>query len=95
MWCIWCTIWVDCIISPSKQKKILYNSSTQNIITTSATYNKYTITQIQNKKVFVLRYIQARNPEWVQRPFFAHFNDKATWFDQLKPFYPEDAFFFK
>ena len=53
------------------------------------------ITQIQNKKVFVLRYIQASNPEWVQRPFFAHFNDKATWFDQLKPFYPEDAFFFK
>lgn len=36
------------------------------------------ITEIKGEKVFVLRFIQARNPDWVQQPFFAKFDDKAT-----------------
>ena len=53
------------------------------------------ITEIKGEKVFVLRFIQARNPDWVQRPFFARFDEQATWLDQLKPAFGEDSFFFE
>jgi len=53
------------------------------------------ITEIQGEKVFVLRFIQARNPDWVQRPFFAKYDEKATWLDQLKPAFGEEKFFFE
>ncbi|GJL76364.1 KamA family radical SAM protein [Nitrosomonas sp.] len=53
------------------------------------------ITQISNEKVFVLRFLQARNPDWVQRPFFAQFDPEATWLDQLKPAFGEAKFFFQ
>lgn len=53
------------------------------------------ITEIQGEKVFVLRFIQARNPDWVQRPFFAQYDEKATWLDQLKPAFGEEKFFFE
>jgi len=53
------------------------------------------ITEIKGEKVFVLRFIQARNPDWVQQPFFAKFDDKATWLDQLKPAFGEDKFFYE
>lgn len=43
------------------------------------------ITEMNGQKVFVLRFIQARDPSWVQQPFFAKFDEKATWFDQLQP----------
>ena len=53
------------------------------------------VTEIQGERVFVLRFIQARNPDWVQRPFFARFDDQATWLDQLKPAFGEERFFFE
>jgi KamA family protein len=53
------------------------------------------ITEINGEKVFVLRFIQARNPEWVQRPFFARFDEQATWLDQLQPAFGEEKFFFQ
>ena len=53
------------------------------------------VAEIQGEKVFVLRFIQARNPDWVQRPFFARYDDQATWLDQLKPAFGEDRFFFE
>ena len=53
------------------------------------------ITEIQGEKVFVLRFIQGRNPDWVQRPFFARFDPKATWLDQLRPAFGEEKFFFE
>jgi KamA family protein len=49
---------------------------------------------IRDEKVFVLNFIQARNPHWVRRPFFARFNRRATWFDQLAPAFGESRFFF-
>lgn len=52
------------------------------------------ITEINGEKVFVLRFIQGRNPNWVQQPFFAHFDPEATWFDQLRPAFGEEKFFF-
>ena len=53
------------------------------------------IAEVKGEKVFVLRFIQARNPDWVQQPFFAQFDAKATWLDQLKPAFGEDKFFFQ
>lgn len=53
------------------------------------------IADVKGEKVFVLRFIQARNPEWVQQPFFAQFDAKATWLDQLKPAFGEEKFFFQ
>jgi hypothetical protein len=47
------------------------------------------------EKVFVMRFIQAWNPEWVQQPFFAQFDERATWLDQLKPAFGEERFFFE
>lgn len=53
------------------------------------------VTEIQGEKHFVLRFLQARNPEWVNIPFFAQYDPQATWLDQLKPSFGEDQFFFE
>lgn len=51
-------------------------------------------TERGEEDVFVLRYVQARNPDWVLRPFFARLDPRATWFDQLRPADPGSAPFF-
>ncbi len=53
------------------------------------------VARIGGEKVFVLRFLQARNPAWVERPFFAAFDPKATWLDQLRPAFGEPRFFFE
>lgn len=53
------------------------------------------VTEVRGERVFVLRFIQARNPEWVQRPFFARFDPEASWLDPLRPAFGEDRFFFQ
>lgn len=53
------------------------------------------ISEIQGKKVFVLRFLQGRSSSWVDIPFFAEYDPKATWFDQLKPAFGEEKFFFE
>lgn len=53
------------------------------------------VTEVQGEKVFVLRFIQGRNPDWVQRPFFARFDPEATWLDQLRPAFGETEFFYE
>ncbi len=52
------------------------------------------IIDLQGEKVFVLRFIQGRNPDWVQRIFFAKYDPQATWFDDLVPAFGEEKFFF-
>lgn len=47
------------------------------------------------EKVFVMGFLQGRNPDWVQRPFFAKFDEKACWIDELKPAFGEQRFFFE
>jgi KamA family protein len=47
------------------------------------------------QKVITLRFLQGRNPDWVGRPFFAEYNPKATWIDELKPAFGEEKFFFE
>lgn len=53
------------------------------------------VTEINGEKVFVLRFIQGRNPDWVQKPFFARFDETATWLNRLQPALGEKAFFFE
>ena len=53
------------------------------------------VTSIYGDDYFVLRFIQARNPEWVRKPFLAKFDPAATWIDDLQPAFGEDRFFFE
>ena len=53
------------------------------------------VAKIRAEKVIVLRFLQGRNPDWVNRPFFARFDDTATWLDELKPAFGEKRFFFE
>ncbi|MDR1339077.1 MAG: lysine 2,3-aminomutase [Prevotellaceae bacterium] len=51
------------------------------------------VEKINDKKVFVMRFIQGRNPDWVAKPFFAEYNPDATWITQLKPLFGDKFFF--
>ncbi len=53
------------------------------------------ITEVAGEKVMALRFIQGRNPDWVQRPFFARYDEHATWLDQLQPAFGEPEFFYE
>ena len=53
------------------------------------------VTEVAGEKVFVCRFIQGRNPDWVQRPFFAKYDEGATWLPDLKPAFGEEKFFFE
>lgn len=52
------------------------------------------VTEALGQKMFVLRFLQGRNPVWVQRPFLAKYNDQAMWLNDLEPL-DGDAFFFE
>ncbi|HJX03375.1 MAG TPA: lysine 2,3-aminomutase, partial [Dehalococcoidia bacterium] len=52
------------------------------------------VTEIRGEKVLAFRMIQGRNPDWVARPFFANYDEKANWYTDLKPAFGEDRFFF-
>ena len=53
------------------------------------------IATVHGQKVFVLRFLQGRDPDWVGRPFFAKFDHEATWLDDLEPAFDEGEFFFE
>jgi L-lysine 2,3-aminomutase len=53
------------------------------------------VQEVKGEKIFVLRFLQGRNPNWVDIPFFAEYDPKATWFNQLKPAFGEEKFFFE
>jgi hypothetical protein len=53
------------------------------------------VSEIHGERVIVLKAIQGRNPEWVGKPFYAEYNDKAIWLDDLKPAFGEEKFFFE
>jgi KamA family protein len=52
------------------------------------------VTQIGDEKVFVLKMLQGRDPQWVNQVFFAKYDPTATWLDQLKPALGAREFFF-
>lgn len=53
------------------------------------------VTNVAGEKVFVLNFIQARNADWVQIPFFAKYDENAIWVDDLQPAFNEQRFFFE
>jgi KamA family protein len=53
------------------------------------------IVTIAGEKVFALQFLQARNPDWVRKPFYAKFDPEATWLDDLVPAFGEKKFFFE
>lgn len=52
-------------------------------------------TEAPGRSLFVLDFLQARDPSWVGRPFFAQMDPGATWFNQLRPAYESDQIFFQ
>ena len=53
------------------------------------------ITEVKGEKVFVLEFLQGRNPGWVGKPFFAAFDAGAQWLDDLQPAFGEKEFFYE
>jgi hypothetical protein len=53
------------------------------------------ISRIHGEKVFILRMLQGRNPDWAYKPFFAKYDPSAIWLDDLEPAFGEDRFFFE
>ncbi len=51
------------------------------------------VSDVGEKQVLTMRFLQGRNPDWVGRPFFAEYDDKATWLDELKPAFEEKFFY--
>ena len=48
---------------------------------------------ISGKRVMSLRFLQGRNPGWVNRPFYAEYDESAVWLDDLRPAFGEKFFF--
>lgn len=42
------------------------------------------VTGFGEDRKFILKFIQARNPELINKPFFARFDPEATWLDELE-----------
>lgn len=51
------------------------------------------ITTVNHQKVMVLNFIQGRDPDWVDRPFLAKYNENAIWLDELEPAFNGEFFF--
>jgi KamA family protein len=51
------------------------------------------ITNIGNSRIIVLKFIQGRNPTWVGRPFFAKYDNRATWLNELEPAFNRKFFY--
>ncbi|MEO9306871.1 MAG: lysine 2,3-aminomutase [Nitrososphaera sp.] len=51
------------------------------------------VTDIGAKKAIVMRFLQGRNPDWVQRPFLAKYDEGAIWIDDLEPFAGKQFFY--
>ena len=53
------------------------------------------VTEVKGEKVFILQFLQCRNPKLVGVPFFAKYDSKATWLDELEPAFGEKEFFYE
>jgi KamA family protein len=52
------------------------------------------IARVGEEQVFVLKFLQAREPAWVGRPFFARFDPEAAWLTDLEPVFHARKFFY-
>jgi KamA family protein len=53
------------------------------------------IEEIQGERVFVLRFLQGREPDWAGRVFFAKYDANAAWLDELEPAFGAREWFFE
>lgn len=53
------------------------------------------VAEIKGEKVFVLNFLQGRDPKWVGKPFFAKYDPNAIWIDELEPAFDETNFFYE
>ena len=53
------------------------------------------VAETEKNNVLALRFLQAREPDWVQQPFFAEYKPDAMWFTELKPAFGKEKFFFQ
>ena len=53
------------------------------------------VSEIKGEKVFVLNFLQGRDPNWVGKPFFAKYDPNAIWIDDLEPAFGASSFFFE
>ena len=54
----------------------------------SCTPGKVEVTGVQEifgQSAFILRFLQCRDEEWMGKVFFAKYDPKAVWFDDLEP----------
>ncbi len=51
--------------------------------------------EVAGQKALALSFLQGRDPDWVSRPFFAQYDETATWLDELRPAFGEERFFFE
>ena len=53
------------------------------------------IAEVNGEKVFILKFLQGRDPSWVRKTFFAKYDPKASWLDHLEPAFGKKEFFFE
>ena len=53
------------------------------------------VAKIHGERVFVLKFIQGRDPDWANQIFFAKFDPHATWLDDLESAFGDEKFFFE
>ena len=53
------------------------------------------IPEINGKKYIAMSFIQGRSSDWVKKPFFSEYDEKACWINELKPAFGDKAFFFE
>jgi KamA family protein len=53
------------------------------------------VAEIAGQQVFVLSLLQAREPSWCKRPFFAEFDATASWLTDLRPALGQSEFFYE
>jgi hypothetical protein len=53
------------------------------------------VTEIYGEKVQILSFLQGCDPNWCKRPFFACYDEKATWLTDLVPAMGEKEFFYE
>ena len=53
------------------------------------------VCEVAGERVFALQLLQARDPSWVGRPFFARFDASARWLHDLRPALGEREWFWE
>ncbi len=53
------------------------------------------VVELGGERLLALKFLQAREPSWVGRLFFARYDERASWLDQLRPAFGAPEFFYE